>query len=330
MNKRVVTVYFNFRNTGGAQKMAMRLAEKLAVDDSLPIVFTDTPAHDVHEAYRNRAVFKAFTVANVLKFAAEGYVFLSHDRKSTTRLMLLKCVCGRRIKIAHVSHNVFDNLRLLTILPKKIISISSAVTDNLKSYFKIKPDRIIYIPNGLPDWGVRPVNDRESIKILLAGRICRVKRQIEIAGAFSRCDTSGISLYFAGSGEDVSRLQQIISGTSNIHFLGEIDMAERIGDFDYVLLFSEKEGLPLVLIEACMSGKPMLTNDLPSVKDVNVDNETGFVYDSLSKLTDSLSDLPKPSSKKYNDMSINARRRYERLFTENQMIDSYRDVIDSL
>ena len=330
MGRKVVTVYFNFQNKGGAQNIALNLAEKLSEKESLPVIFTNTPKELIHSDYKERANFLPFSVTNIIRFFRDDYAFLSHDRKSTTKLMLVNMLFGSKLKILHVSHNVFNSLSSLTLFPKNIISISTAVTKNLKEYFKISPDRIRYIPNGLPDLGLHSPRNCQSIKILMAGRICRVKRQIEIANAFKKAYLPNISIAFAGIGEDAPALKNLIKGSDNITYLGEINIAERIGEFDYVLLFSEKEGLPLILIEACMSGKPMLTNNLPSVTDINVNNKTGFVYESLDDLIAALQTLPNSTDAQYIQLSENSRRQYELFFTEDQMVESYRQAIDSL
>ena len=328
MGKNVVTVYFNFRNKGGAQNLALNLAGALS-NEAMPVVLTDTPVEQIYPDYKKRAKFIKFGINNIVKYMKSGYVFVSHDRRSTTRLMLFKSLF-RNLRLLHVSHSVFENLRFATILPPNIISISTAVTNNLRSYFKIAPYRITYIPNGLPDWGVRQPRNARTIRILMAGRICSIKRQIDIAEAFFKANPRNITLNFAGVGEDADILKRKLEGKSNVFYLGEINISERIEEFDYILLFSKKEGLPLSLIEACMSGKPMLTNDLPSVMDVNVNGVTGYVYDSLDSLIASLSTLPQPATLEYRDLCNNARKRYEELFTECKMVERYRQVLKKL
>ena len=126
---------------------------------------------------------------------------------------------------------------------------------------------------------------------------------------------------------DADKLIETIGNHHQFHYLGQIDMEQRINDFDYLLLFSEKEGLPLVLIEACMHGIPMITNAIPAVLEINEDKRTGYVFEDMDKLLAGINHLPQPHSEAYRGMSHNARKKYDIFFREETMIKAYKDLI---
>lgn len=161
----------------------------------------------------------------------------------------------------------------------------------------------------------------------MAGKISPIKQQVKLARHLGKGLDSRIHLFFAGEGPDVDKLIETIGNHHQFHYLGQIDMEQRINDFDYLLLFSEKEGLPLVLIEACMHGIPMITNAIPAVLEINEDKRTGYVFENMDKLLAGINHLPQPHSEAYQGMSQNARKKYDIFFREETMIKAYKDLI---
>ena len=94
--------------------------------------------------------------------------------------------------------------------------------------------------------------------------------------------------------------------------------------YDYVMLFSKNEGLPLSLIEGLRAGKPLITNKLPVFYEINEHNKTGYMFSDFQDFVNGLRTLPHPLTSQYQIMSENARAKYEQLFTEEAMIASYK------
>ena len=161
----------------------------------------------------------------------------------------------------------------------------------------------------------------------MPGRICPVKQQVELVRRTKGKLPHGIHFYFAGMGEDENLLRKEIACSTQYHYVGFLNIMENLEKYDYVCLFSQKEGLPLSLIEGLMFGKPLLTNMLPAVLDVNVPGETGFAFPDFEALVNGLGQLPKPGDSEYARLSRSARKRYEEIFTEERMIENYRHVI---
>jgi glycosyltransferase involved in cell wall biosynthesis len=67
-----------------------------------------------------------------------------------------------------------------------------------------------------------------------------------------------------------------------VHVLGHRnDIPQILAAIDVVILTSDSEGLPGVLIEAQMAGCPVVTVPVGGVRDLVDDGETGFVVDDL-------------------------------------------------
>lgn len=326
---RIVSVYPNFANQGGAQDITLQLAEKLNEGEK-PVILAETPLADIVTDYRNRANFVSFGWKAVRTLANDDTLFLSHHRKSTALLMFFSFLMRKRLHIVHVAHSTFSNLRLFCCFPKTVVAISNGVKKNLTDYFRVPDSNITIIFDGLKDCrNCRNMKtDRKEIHILLGGRICSVKQQVEIVRQTRGKIAAHVHIFFAGIGDEVELLNKEIENESQYHYIGFINISENLNRYDYVCLFSKNEGLSLSLIEGLMFGKPLITNNLTAVLDVNKAGETGFVFPDFDSLAKGLNDLPMPDSEEYKRLSLNARLRYEDMFVEEKMITKYKEVID--
>lgn len=325
---RVISIYTSFANQGGAQDMALQLATRLNSDK--PTILSCDRIDRVHTSYRDRGVFLPFDYRVITSLATADTIFLSHHRKMTTWLMLYRVFARKDIKVVHIAHNTFCNLRWACLFPGKNIAVSSEVKQNLLGYFRLREESVSLVYNGLPDLSkgrVGPRNADGRIKVLLLGRICSVKRQLDIVRNTLGKLGPHVQLSFAGVGTDSEELKTLIAGNVQYDYLGQIDIHSTLPDYDYVLLFSEKEGLPLSLIEACMYGKPMITNTLEAVQEVNKHNLTGYVCQNYDELVLTLNSLPLNWSPEYQKLSLNARERYLTLFREDEMIRRYSEIL---
>lgn len=328
---RVISIYSNFANQGGAQDITLQLAHALNETDKT-IVLTDTPLSKIDAVYKDKAVFEQFSMRNVIKYASCNTVFLSHHRKNTTFLEIFRIIAfWKTFNIIHVAHNTFSNLKYLSWLPKNIIAVSNGVKENLVDYFWQQPQNVHVVFNGIKDFCQKSEQTKEDgvVKVLLAGRICSVKQQVELA-KFLKCKLKDhIKISFAGKGEQAEELLRVIKDDKHFEYLGFIDMIQELPNYDYVMLFSKNEGLPLSLVQGSMFGKPLITNDIKPVLDVNKDGFNGFVCSDFESLLSTLNTLPLPSSEQYIKLSRNSRNQYLKYFEDTRMFNQYRHIIEN-
>lgn len=332
MKSAVINLYTKFTNFGGAQKIAMVLYQDL-LSDRQSFLMGLTKYYDINEKYPKvlETFYLSFSMRNILKH--RDSVFVSHHRQITTLLVIIKKLFFLDLRIIHVSHNEFYTLKFLTLFPEKIIAVSNKVKLNLQSYFNVENHRIHIIYNGVADRLRRgEVNTYDSgrIRILYPARVNSVKQQVAIVEKIKGVLCNSVSIDFAGEGEDSKELNKACDGTTQFNYIGFVSIDQVIHNYDFVMLFTRNEGLPLSLIEACMFKKPIIANDVGGNLEILKNGYNGFVLSSFESLAAELNELQKVSKAEYSELAINARKTYMDHFTIDKMILNYRGIIDGL
>ncbi len=98
------------------------------------------------------------------------------------------------------------------------------------------------------------------------------KRHADALHAFARLSAAHCHLAFAGNGplmESVRMLAQQLGISDRVHFLGfRRDIPVLLGSSDFMLLPSEREGLPRSIMEAFCLGVPVIATDIRGSRDL--------------------------------------------------------------
>jgi len=178
---------------------------------------------------------------------------------------------------------------------KKTFSEAQAVTaisSSIKGqaiHLNANPERVYLIPNGI--WLNRfgavtnEQNKYEKPYILYLGRLVRIKGVDILLQAFSRImmQYPHIRLKIAGDGrekDNLVRLGDNLGIAGNIDFLGVIrghEKTELLSKALFLVLPSQREGLPVVVLEAFASGIPVVASSVGGTSDIIKDDENGFL-----------------------------------------------------
>ncbi|MBK5202880.1 MAG: glycosyltransferase family 4 protein [Prolixibacteraceae bacterium] len=330
---RIYILYYNFKTLGGAQLCSIDLAMRLLNTNDKIIALTTTPLNKIHSDYdKYNITFKRFSFWSLLKIKKEDLIFCN-DRKLTSLFVAFLFFTCRKRKSVYIARNTYDKRKLLSFFPKTIVAISSGVKDNLISYFHVKPGRITIINDSCVDNYNKYKREREKdnyIKILFPANITKVKRQIEVVKTLKYKINKNIKIDFAGDGPLKNELIKVIGDSKQFKVLGYINVFKALPDCDYVCMFSLNEGLGLSLIEGCMFYKPLITNNIKSVLEVNKPGFNGFIAHDFNELPDVINSLPDNNSDEYKKMAKNARKIYENNFTPDIMLKKYHNLINNL
>ena len=123
----------------------------------------------------------------------------------------------------------------------------------------------------------------------LVGHLIEQKRPDRALDALETIHALGepAHLVVAGDGPLRARFEQEVARRdlgSSVHVLGaRDDIAHLLAAIDVLILTSDSEGLPGVLIEAQMAGCPIVTVPVGGVRDVVDDGETGVVTEEVDQ-----------------------------------------------
>lgn len=186
-----------------------------------------------------------------------------------------------------------------------VIGVSNTVSEAFSSYTGIKTqtiyntndfDRILKLTEEPLDVSI----DDKRIKLCSVGRVCPEKGFDRLISASAKLISEGynIDTYIVGDGLDNEALK------AQVDELGIADCVKLLGfrsnpynvisNSDIYVLSSRTEGMPTVVSEALLLGKPIVATDVSGVRELLGESEYGLIvcndeealYDGLKKMLD--------------------------------------------
>jgi glycosyltransferase involved in cell wall biosynthesis len=181
-------------------------------------------------------------------------------------------------------------LRMGVTLGGRMVAVSNDLASRLGRDLWLPASRIITIANGVRYVPATRSTLREELNLapedrlaLAVGNLYPVKghRFAVEALALLRERHPRLHLAIAGRGETAEALQILareLGVASQLHLLGlRADIPNVLAGADFFVLPSLSEGLPLALLEAMFSGRPIVASDVGEVRNVLADGEAGIV-----------------------------------------------------
>jgi glycosyltransferase involved in cell wall biosynthesis len=188
----------------------------------------------------------------------------------------------------------------------------------VQAKYDIERDRLTVVPNGVeaPFFLSAPRRLHSPPRLLFVGRLAVQKNVAmllhSLEGISERFDTT-----LVGDGNLKVELREMARTLQlrNVHFHGRADGDELLDLYrqaDIFVLPSEREGMPLALLEAMAMALPTVATDIAGTRDVIADQETGILvplHDS-GAMREALVQLS-TNETRYSQMSLEARSRAE-------------------
>jgi glycosyltransferase involved in cell wall biosynthesis len=204
-------------------------------------------------------------------------------------------LAGLKQRLAHAIDRLTTRSAVDTV-----ISVSSQLTGYLESY--ISRDRIAVIPNAIDLDHVRCDLSRTEAKQRLGipedspvvgfvGRLEQVKRVDIFLNAAQQIlrRLPNTKFVIAGTGREEQRVGNLIGELAlrnNVILLGyREDTCAILRGMDLLLITSEHEGLPMVLLEAMALGTVVVAAKIGGIPEVLTDRQTGFLVEDQSPTT---------------------------------------------
>lgn len=240
-----------------------------------------------------------------------------------------------RTKMASIIVNLYDKTVGRWTLNKfdKILAISHWEIPHLVKIGAEK-ERIVYIPNGIPQEFFSQKKAREENKIVFLGRISPKKKLDTLVRAIPLLKDKKIKIEIIGPEEqpyaqEIHSLVKKLKVENRISFAGPVyELKEKIKKIDSAKVFvlpSRVEGMPQSLIDAMARGKIVIGSNSEAIRDLIKDGENGYLFefDNPKSLANTIDKALTSSNKK---IAQNAKKSVEN-YSWDTVIDQINDII---
>ncbi len=186
-------------------------------------------------------------------------------------------------KFAYLFYKMLQNIAFKRA--NLIIPVSKDTEDYFKKTSNLLDKKTVIIPPGVSKT-FRPLDKaalREKYKIkekhvlVYVGRIDPEKNVDLIAENLKGED---ICLLIAGTGSEQHKIEALAKQYENIRYLGKVpneNLAEIYNLGDALVMLSEYEGMPTVVLESLTCGVPVISTDVGDVSKAVKDGVTGYI-----------------------------------------------------
>jgi len=288
-----------------------------------------------------------FAVARIGRYLRGGERFSivhGHSSKGGAMARISAALCGLpavytpnafRTQDPEISTNGFRVYRevelALAALGGEIIAVSGDERRHAEG-LGLPPSRLHVVHNGVPlqRRAEEQISRAElglsdnALVIGAVGRLTHQKAPERLLLAFEQLQHPNLQLVIVGDGPQEEQLRaqcQSLGIADRVHWLGARDGFSMMPLFDLLALPSRYEGLPYVLLEALLSGLPIVVSDVGGAREAVVDGENGWVVNEgdMPQLISSLQRLIDDKEGRAR-MSLAARHRAEQ-FSLSRMVE---------
>ena len=151
-----------------------------------------------------------------------------------------------------------------------VLALTGAQSDFLVDTYALNPNRVHVVPNGVDDdfLGISPKTRVRGLplRVLFVGRLERQKNVPRLLRALART-TEAVEVTIVGDGREREHCESVRDelGLHHVRFVGAQHGRALVAWYDWADLFvlpSDREGMPLALLEAMASGLAILTTDV--------------------------------------------------------------------
>lgn len=180
----------------------------------------------------------------------------------------------------------------------QILVLTKAMKLDLQHFFSIPNHKI----NVLPTWislNSSHKTQAKNIDLLFVGRLSPEKRVIWVIflAKFFRQHRKKVTIVIAGSGIEFVRLKKLVALNhlenylTLLNYQTQAQVQSLMKSSKVLLLPSQNEGLPMVILEAARFGVPTIAADFVGVDEVIDDQRTGIIVHSLAGFCDQTTQL---------------------------------------
>lgn len=285
-----------------AEKLSQRSGMQLTLLLLEPGDFYSVPKSvNVHRLYRHNKIGVLYKLIAIFLLARELSKFVKKNNIQIVQSHLYRAnyvnvlsrLFGANHKVELVNHSTYSRFSLVTIrgifnrlltkaLYKKadvLVFLSRGMKRDFLTHGITSSDmRVINNPydlNSIREWSLKPLhypvkNDGE-FWLISVGRLIPLKRTLDILRAFEKLSAkySYARLLLVGDGVEKNKLQEYVADSRHmanaVFFTGQVSNPYAyMRNSDVLILASETEGFPNVIVEALACDTPVIATDCVS------------------------------------------------------------------
>ncbi|MPW44392.1 glycosyltransferase [Acinetobacter guerrae] len=299
---------------GGVTSVVVNLVKKLKKEFNARVFIVtlfsknDVQVNDIEVFSLNissiSGVFKGFFLLKDIIEKSNPDVIHSHTLYPHLLINLLSLLYKKKYKLINSEHGTYSSklkfykrmnfFRILNPQAELVTNVSVASCESYINANIVKREKIKLIYNGIDtkkyyfsqnvrDKIRKTLNIDEKIKVIgYVGRLSTEKNVTNLIEAILRIHSINLKLIIIGDGPERENLERLVSEkqlNDRVFFLGALtNVNEYYSAFDLLVLSSNTEGLPTVLLEAISSNCLVASTDCGGVKEILPDN-----YEFLAK-----------------------------------------------
>ncbi len=293
---------------GGLENVTRVLATRLAEDADVIVLTTaagacDAPARERHgrlRVSRSRAAVVAHTPISpglawrLLTLPRRTVVHVHTAGAWLPEVVWLTCALRRRRYVAHFHMDVEPSGRCGFLLGSyqrwilgpvlrratRVLVLTTEQAAQVADRYGVHPAVIVVLPNGVGTDVDRPAQPRTAarrhaaapLRLLFVGRLDPQKNLTRLLDAVELTE-SPLEVVLVGDGEQRDQLShRVARGTRHpVRLVGAqygADLRAWYAWADALVSTSDREGMPLVLLEAMVAGLPIVATDVAGTRDV--------------------------------------------------------------
>jgi glycosyltransferase involved in cell wall biosynthesis len=280
------------------EKVASILAEELAKAGQVEVLTTNCGAKEAPRRERIRGLtirrLRAFEVANLpvspnmflqcLKISSRSIIHVHVAQALIPEMVWISRWFRGGKFIAHFHLDVAPSGRFGRIFAwykkiilghtlraaAKVIAFSADQANIIEKTYRVSADNVAVIPNGIgsefsPKQG-SDISRNRPLRVLYVGRLTKQKALHRLVHALAAM-TQPVEALLVGEGDERAAIEDLVQryGLENVRLPGRREGDELVATYQWADIFvlpSDREGMPLVALEAMASGLPVVATEV--------------------------------------------------------------------
>jgi len=235
-------------------------------------------------------------IFSVRRLVREDGFSILHDQTRVTQVVAVAVACAtgvRRVSTCHGFHRTRLFRRFFPFWGERVIAVSGAVGEHLKSDWKLDDLRIRVVPHGFEPVLAGGVSREErrrkigaapdDIVVVAVGRLSPVKGFDTLVRAVEHLKGKRVRVWIAGEGPEQARLERLVAecGVSDaVTLMGLFDdPSALLAAADIFCAPSIQEGFGLSALEAMGAGLPVVASRVGALPSFVIEDRTGLLVD---------------------------------------------------